>query len=544
MSHPIATTDGPPGPVAEATPPEAGSPPAGTPSPAAPAVHLTDRATSGFAFFAAQTVAFKAASLVGQAALMWILTETDLGLFTLCVTVATFIECLPQGGLKEVLTRRKRAYRVWAPAVFWMSLAMGFVAAGLMCGAGPLMARFYGSPELVGLMAVLALACPFYGLSTLPMARLQMDLRFRTLAMIAAVVNIGILICTICLALLGFEAYSFVISRVVMAAVQAAVLWRAAGTTIVWKPHLRRWPYLAVNSALLLLTFYLYSAAAQGDRIILGRWTGDAGTVGLYAFAMFISLQTIQTITTNLEQIFFPTLCEIRNDAPRQTAAFLRASRVLAVAAAPACFFQAALADPLIRLVFESKWYPAIPATQILSLGMAVQAITFPTLSLMRAQGRFTTLMRLAAISAGVFFVMLLCGVWLAGAGNELLGVAVSVSIYLVLIGVANTLVAIRPTTRGAAAARAVLSVLGLPIASAAVAIGGAWAVSLLVPEIPGRSLAQVALVTGIGGPLYLALIRAIMPDAWTDVRERIGSLLARIRQRIAPAAAEAEASP
>lgn len=527
MSHASATPDLPTQPAPTA-PPE----PAPSSSAPAPAINLTNRATSGFIFFAMQTAAFKAVSLVGQIVLAWILTEEDFGLFALCGTAATFIELLPQGGLKEVLTRRKHAFRAWAPAAFWISLLMGLLAAGLMAGSGPVLARFYGAPELVGLMAVLALSCPVQGLNTVPMARLQMDLRFRTLASVAAVSNIGVLVLTIVFALLDMGPYSFVLPRAIMPVVQGAIVWSISGARVSPKLRLRRWPYLASGSTILLLTYYLNAAITQGDRIVLGRWTSDPAVVGVYAFALFISLQTLQIVTVNLEQIFFATLCEIRNDARRQAAAFVRAARVLSVAAAPACFFQAALADPLIRMVFQPRWHPAIPAAQILSIGMAVLACTLSATSLMRAQGRFRTLVVLSSFGTGLYFAAVLGGAALAGPGRALLGVAAGVSLYNALMGLINMTVALRVGATTAAAFRGTLSVLAGPMGAAGAAIGGAWAAAQVLPEMPGRRLAEVAVIVGVGGPLYLALLRLVTPVAWADARERVQAVLARVRRR------------
>src|SRR5439155_9904086 len=118
----------------------------------------------------------------------------------------------------------------------------------------------------------------------------------------------------------------------------------------------------------------------------------------------------------------------------RQLQGFLRAVRALAAVAVPVCVLQAAVAGPVVRLIFSpradpGKWYAAIPVLQVLSLGMAFKAVGMPTSNLLQAQGRFKLYLKLTAVYAAVFLVMVALAAALSVPERSALAVAVAVAI-------------------------------------------------------------------------------------------------------------------
>ena len=99
--------------------------------------------------------------------------------------------------------------------------------------------------------------------------------------------------------------------------------------------------------------------------------------VGAYFFAFRLAIQPVQLLAGNLSNVLFPILAQLRGDPARQGEAALKASRVLSYVVMPYCFLQAAVAKPLLTLVFADKWLAAIPLMQILSIGLAFDAVSW-----------------------------------------------------------------------------------------------------------------------------------------------------------------------
>jgi PST family polysaccharide transporter len=480
---------------------------------------LTATAARGFAWMTAQTIAAKVVTLGGQVVLAWLLTREHFGLIGLAYTVMGFASVIQQGGLRQVLVQRQDRFRLWANPAFWLGLSLSVLAGLLMVVAAPLVAEVYGEKQVLGLVLVLALSMPIDGLAIVPMARLQSQLRFRTLATIAGVTGVGQMALTILFAWWGWGAYSFAIARVIGAAMTTSIAWYAArGIPIRRRRDTRRWRFLLSDSTLLFIAALIDCCIHQGGMIVLGLLQ-SVSEVGLFSFSYNLSLQSIQLIALNLEGVLFPTLSKLKDDVGRQIQAFYRATSALATIAVPLCFMQAAAADCVIRLIFDiEKWADAIPVVQLLSAGMAVSASCISVHSVTLAQGRFRAYLLLRIVLGAAYFGIVACG---ASAGGAV-GAAAGASAYYLL---ASFVVAVHPAGGGL---RDFIRTLGPPMLASALAIGPAWWISALLPDTRVGLVAQGATIGCVGLGLYLPLVRVLMPSSWRELSERVGPLLRR----------------
>lgn len=81
----------------------------------------------------------------------------------------------------------------------------------LMLVAAPVAGRMYHSPDLFGLVAVLAIALPIAALPTVPYVKLRAAMDFRFLATYSSGEMLAVQVASVALAALGCGAYSFVL---------------------------------------------------------------------------------------------------------------------------------------------------------------------------------------------------------------------------------------------------------------------------------------------------------------------------------------------
>ena len=98
--------------------------------------------------------------------------------------------------------------------------------------------------------------------------------------------------------------------------------------------------------------------------------------VGVYWVGFLFSIQMVQLLMVNLNNILFPAFTKLNDDPQRQFLGFLNAQRILAMLGVSGCLLQAAVAEPFARLIFPSEWEPSIIVMQILSLGMATRMVS------------------------------------------------------------------------------------------------------------------------------------------------------------------------
>jgi PST family polysaccharide transporter len=528
-----------------------------TPSTSVPKT-LAQKTVSGFFWLLAQTVGSKLVNMVGQVVLAWLLSPADWGLVGLAYTVTAFASLIQQAGLREILIHRHEHFDRWANPAFWMSLALGCLGAAVMAGMAPIAAWMYEEPQLVGLVLVLAATAPFSGLDIVPDARLTSEMRFRYLAVVKWITAVGTMGLSIVFALMKLGPYSFVLPVPIITAVRLTLLWSATRPRIRWTPHLRRWKYLVNDSFMLLLAGFFIMLTWQGDYIVLGI-LHDAKTVGIYFFAFNLSIQTMQVFTSNLTGVLFPALSRLQKDPAHQTRAFLQAARILAIVGVPLCLLQAALAGPVLSMLFNSWWYPAIRVLQLLSIGMAVRLVASPGGSLIQAQGRFGVYTLTNGINAAFFIGLVALGAWFGQhlppdrvqqlprflqyfLGEELPAavlVALAVMIYFAAIGPIFLYVAIRP---GGGRWRDVWRVYAPPAAAGVISIGIGVLFGRLIPRFSdargvqsGYQAVRILVISAWAVAVYVPLIRTFAPDSFNELLQRISSLRGNRKTMNAP---------
>jgi PST family polysaccharide transporter len=490
-------------------------PAAGSLAPEPPAVAPLGQPTArGFVWLVGQTLASKVTSLLGQLVLTWLLDPADFGLVGLALTVSAVATIVQQVGLKEILIQRQRHLARWATAAFWMSLALGCVASALMLAVAPVAARLYEAPQLPRIILWIAAAAPLSALSTLPAARLHIQLRFRAIAGVNFAVATATTLLSVLFAWRGFGAYSFVMPMPFVAAGQAAGLWWLSRPTVSRRLHVRRWRYLASDSAWVLAAYICYTAFGQGDYVVLGMFY-DKHVVGQYYFAFNLSTQAVSVFAINLWGVLLPALSKLQDNPVRQLAAFMRACRALSALAVPCCLAQAALAGPLVRLFFAAKWEPAIPILQLLSVGMALMVVGSPGASLLQSRGRFRTLFFAALGSVIGFFVLITIGTSAGGVKSVALAVAVFYAIY----GPVNLYIGVRDV---GGTWRHVAAIYVVPFSSAIIAIGCGAGVARLVPAVSRSDVLTIIVVLAVAASVYTYLLRRLIFDVWQELAEKL----------------------
>lgn len=517
---------------------------------------LAQRATQGFAWLMLQTFATKAVGLGAEVFLALWLLKRDYGVRGNITAIFLFANVLQDAGINHVLINRQHKLARWANAAFWASIAIGLAGGVILTLIAPFVARAYQTPELLGMILILALRSPINALSAVSYAKLQIQLRYRALAITSFVVVFVTALSSIILARCGFHAYSFVWPLLIAAVARSAILCWIAPVRVLPKLQIRRWKYLTSQSGLSLLATFFLMITSQGDFLTLGRMystpLGLAAVGGVYYFAFNLCLQTTQFLTTNLANILLPTFGRLQYEPERLKSAFLRATKLLAIFGVFICLLQAAIAAPMIQALFRwkgavdpDKWVPAVPILQVISLAMAMQLSNMPALSLIQAQGRFRLMLKLSIIFAAVFMTIVI-GCASMGTGpegairfeplrrvleavfrqpvplNVSIVVALGVALYNAIIGPICLYVAIRPI---GGTWRDIWPIYVWPVLTSVVAILAGMTVGRLLPRSLWGNWGKLIVVPSVAVCVYAPLVRLTAAGAWHDLVARIRSL-------------------
>ncbi|MFL5306245.1 MAG: oligosaccharide flippase family protein [Polyangia bacterium] len=479
---------------------------------------LGGTAVRGVAWLFAQNVATRFMVLAGQMLLARLLSPADFGVFGLAGTVVNVVSMVGDFGVQDVVLQRQRALRYWLTPAFWTSSLLGGAGLALVLLSAPLLSRLYAAPELPAMLALMGLAIPLTALANVPCILLRAQLRFRDLAMVGGAEVVGVQVLTVAFAAAKMGPYSFVLPLPIVALIRTAALWVTTRPKI-GRPRLAHVRKILARGTHLLGTKVVTAAVSQGDYFVLGLFTSKAA-VGAYYFAFRLAVQPLQLLATSVTNVVFPVLAQMGSDQARQRAAALAAARVLAYVAMPCCFLQAALAAPVVRMLAGHKWDAAVPIAQVLSVGLAFDAVAWIAGAVLRARGEFFSTFKYIGLCAVAFFGLVVTGA--AGGTNKALAVALAVAIYYAAVTPLYSVFAFRKL--GSPLAE-VLGIYLPPAILAGVSVAAGAAAGAAVFTHPVNRAALTLLVSGVA---YLAMLRLFANDALATIRQFLRSAVAR----------------
>ncbi len=481
--------------------------------PLMPQSTLGKSATSGMVWLFAQSVVGRGFVFISQLVLAKILLPEDFGVLGLAYTITTLFGVFTNLGVDTVLQQRREKMRFWAPQAFWINLGMTSLVALMMAFYAPLGARFYHNEKVIHLVWILAASLPIASLAVVPQAKIQSLMKFKFLATYNTLELIAIQVMTILFALMKFGAISFVLPVPIMALMRAAVFWNIAPFSLRVSSFPKRWKILIGRGATLLGSTLALALIDQGDYIALGLYT-SAYQLGIYYFAFKLSIQPVKMLATSFTGVMFPTLTSLSEEPERQLSAAFKASATLGVLIVPICFLQAAVAGPALLLLFGERWAESIPLVQILSIGLSLDALSWPLGSFLSARGEFARISKYQLLSVPFFYGLVLAGVHL----GSVRGVAIAVGAYYVVHPIAFSLLTF--CREGISASRVLMAYFS-PLCMATFSFGTAYTISTL-PVFHSKPLIQIIVIGGTGVLCYFLCVRKFVPEVYYEARKQL----------------------
>ncbi|HUO09764.1 MAG TPA: oligosaccharide flippase family protein [Phycisphaerae bacterium] len=415
-------------------------------TPVAPS--LGQRAFGGALWTLGQTVGSKIVGIAAQLILAGMLAKDDFGLFAEAILIISLCGLGQQLGLGEILIRRHRHFDKWAQPAFWISLTAGLVGAGAVIAISPFAPIFFKDAHgLTTLLLVAAFGLPFDALMVISQAKLRVDLRFRTLALIGTCNITGIAILSVSFAAAKHffpgspisGAMCLILPRPIMSAATMAMSHSLSGLRIRFQPHFSRWRFILRDSKYFFITTIFNTLLMQGDYLLTGIFFSTE-QLGAYYFAFNLSTQTVQLVGANLTSVLLPSFAKLDRDPQRQQSAYVKVCSTIAFVGTIMCILQAVIAGPALHCFFGHKWDEAIPLFQILTVGMIFVLPSAPGMSLLQAQGRYQTGMIWTAITAAFFLLSVTFGVL----GGSTQTIALADCIFYLIFGPLGVLIPLR----------------------------------------------------------------------------------------------------
>lgn len=445
-----------------------------------------------------------------------LLTPDDYGLMAMVWAITGFVYTVGSLGLSEAVVQRKDLTHGQTSALFWLNVGLGAVLALLVAASAPLIAAFYGRPELVEITWALSVTFFLGGLMVQHQALMLRRLDFRAVAVRSFLSTVVTTVVSIGVALTGAGYWALVAGQLAGSVTAVLLAWRAVD----WTPSR---PRRAAGVRELLSfgggisTFRLLDYAAKNvDNILIGRFLGTA-QLGLYTRAYGLLMLPLTQIHGPVANVVRPTMAALWGEPERYRRFYLTALQGLCYAVMPLVVVLAVLATPVVELLLGQQWLESADVFRWLAVAGLLQTVGYTNGWLYASSGRAWAMARWGLVSRPVIILA-----FIAGLPWGITGVAIAYAASQLVL----TPIGIAQAGRGTPVSlRDVLAVCSRPAAVAAAAGTAAGALALLVDD---RGAVLQLLVQGGAA----VLVAAALVAAWPSARREVVGLVSEVVRR------------
>ena len=371
-------------------------------------VSLRSVAASGGRWGAVAAVAEQSASVVTTALLARLLTPADFGVVAAAAVVVQFVALATRFGFGAAVTKDATLDRRAVSSLFWVAGALATAATLIaIAAAGPL-ASAVGVPHSRDVIAALVAVLPLNVLTSVVRGLLYRTFRYGALAACdtAPVLAYGVVAIALAAAF-DIGVWAVVIGRVAAAVVEFVL-------TIGYARFLPAivFDVGAVRRELGFSFGYLGNfsanyAAKNLDYVAVGRM-GGRELLGPYYVAYVLPNVLRQRLTWLANDVCFPILANVKDDAARMVRGYMRVARLQTFVAVPMLLGIAAAADEILEVFFGDRWSAAVVPLRLLAVAALIESLTQLTTTTFLALGKPSQSFRINLIRLAVLLPALL----------------------------------------------------------------------------------------------------------------------------------------
>lgn len=376
---------------------------------------LKERTITGMIWSAVQRFGTMIISFVANLVLARLLSPEDFGVIGMLMVFIALADTLINGGFASALIQKKEPTQQDYSTVFYWNLSASAVLYVALYFSAPAIAAFYSMPLLNTVLRVQGLVLLFNAFNIIQNNQLIKQLNFKRLAKVNIIATSVGAVVGISMAFAGFGVWSLVAKMLIISIATSIILWY--GST--WRPH-KQFSWQSFRSLFRFGSFMLISSISDTlykniQALIIGRFF-SATDLGYYTQAK--KLNDIPTISMSaiIDQVTFPVFSLLQENLIELKNVAIKNLKAISFIVFPLMVVLIINAEPLIILLFTSKWAASIPFFQILCIYGMLYPINSMNTNIVKSLGKgklyfYTSLIKrfigLIAIIGGLQFGLL-----------------------------------------------------------------------------------------------------------------------------------------
>ena len=364
-------------------------------------------AASGFLWRFSERILAQGTAFAVSVILARILQPSLYGTIALVTVFTSILQVFVDSGMGNALIQKKDADNLDFSSVFYFNIASCLLLYALMFAAAPLIAAFYGMPELTSVVRVLSLTLVISGVKNVQQAYVSRNLLFRKFFFATLGGTVGAGMIGIWMAYRGFGVWALVAQHLFNTAVDTLILW----LTVRWRPQRifspERLRGLFSYGWKLLASSLLDTGYHSLRSLLIGKIYTSEDLAFFNRGQQFPNL-IVTNINASIDSVLFPTMSREQDDRKRVRHMTRRAIQTSTFIMAPLMIGLAVCAQTLVRLILTEKWLPCVPFLAIYCIAFMFYPIHTANLNAIKAMGRSDLFLKLEIIKKVIGVLVIL----------------------------------------------------------------------------------------------------------------------------------------
>lgn len=339
-----------------------------------------------------------------------LLLPEEFGLIAMLSIFIAIAQTFVDSGFGSALIQKQDRTETDYSTAFYFNFGVSVFVYLLLFLAAPSIAAFYKEPQLVDVTRVITLSIVLNSFGLVQRAKLSIELDFKTLAVASTVgVFFGGLL-GVWLAYTGFGVWSLVAQNLMSNLLCNLLLWILSR----WHPML----VFSKDSIKMLFSFgskllassLLHTIYVNLYTLVIGK-VYSKNAVGNYYQANNLATFSSNNISAVIVRAIYPIQCTMQDDDEKLKYYFSKYLKISCFVVFPIAVGLCALADPLVRVILNDQWIPAIPYIQILCIAYMWNPVMMMNSSILNVKGRTDLYLKAEIIKKVVAILILVASI-------------------------------------------------------------------------------------------------------------------------------------
>lgn len=360
-----------------------------------------------------------------------LLSPGEIGIYSVGASVIMIAHTLRDFGTSTYVIQEQELTPARLRTAFTLTVSIAWLLALILFFSATPLGVFYSEPGVALVMQVMAINFALIPFGSISGAILRREMRFRALMYIAVLGTMVNSLSAIVFASLGFGFISLAWSAVLGTTTTVIGNWIAERKAFLMWPSLSERHRVLAFSLRSSVSSIAAEAGHAAPNIVLGKTIGMEGT-GLFSRALGYVQIFERLLQDGLRGVMLPYLSEQFRSGGDVRAKLREAAPNITSVSLLIIGLTGTLADSAIAVLFGPQWSAAVPAAQLLCVGMALRCLSPTLAAAMVATGGISSVMRVSLVATAAKFALLIAlsgyGLVYAAAGfvvAEALGLAV-----------------------------------------------------------------------------------------------------------------------